>query len=47
MLVMNRLKKGKPWYEELALEEYNRDMLMRMLQMKAPYYENVQDLKKM
>ncbi|MBE5108823.1 protein kinase [Bacillus thuringiensis] len=39
-------KKERPWYEELVLAEYNREMLMKMLQMKTPYYENVQDLKK-
>ncbi len=38
-------KQEKPWYEELTLEHYNREMLMRMLQIKTPYYENVQDLK--
>lgn len=42
---MNLMKTGKPWYEELTLENYNREMLMRMLQIKTPYYENVQDLK--
>lgn len=42
---MNLMKTGKPWYEELTLEHYNREMLMRMLQIKTPYYENVQDLK--
>ncbi len=40
-------KYEKPWYDELTLENYNREMLMRMLQMKTPYYENVRDLKKM
>ncbi|HDR4311632.1 TPA: protein kinase, partial [Bacillus anthracis] len=39
-------KYEKPWYDELTLENYNREMLMRMLQMKTPYYENVRDLKK-
>ncbi|MGE1026644.1 protein kinase domain-containing protein, partial [Bacillus sp. GMs2/2] len=38
-------KQEKPWYEELTLEHYNREILMRMLQIKTPYYENVQDLK--
>ena len=28
------MKTGKPWYEELTLENYNREMLMRMLQIK-------------
>ena len=28
------MKTGKPWYEELTLEHYNREMLMRMLQIK-------------
>lgn len=40
-------KHENPWYDELTLENYNREMLMRMLQIKTPYYENVQDLKKM
>ena len=31
---MNLMKTGKPWYEELTLENYNREMLMRMLQIK-------------
>ncbi|ACK87729.1 MULTISPECIES: serine/threonine protein kinase [Bacillus cereus group] len=39
-------KYEKSWYDELTLENYNREMLMRMLQMKTPYYENVRDLKK-
>ena len=39
-------KHEKPWYDELTLENYNREMLMRMLQIKTPYYENVQDLKR-
>ncbi|KFN03101.1 serine/threonine protein kinase [Bacillus clarus] len=39
-------KKEKPWYEELQLEEENREIIMRMLQMKTPYYENVQDIRK-
>ncbi|NWK69944.1 protein kinase [Bacillus paramycoides] len=39
-------KHEKPWFEELVLEEYNREILMRMLQIKTPYYENVQGLKK-
>ncbi len=47
MQAMNLMKKHeKPWYDELTLENYNREMLMRMLQIKTPYYENVQDLKK-
>lgn len=39
-------KHEKPWYEELTLKNDNREILMRMLQIKTPYYENVQDLKK-
>ncbi|MDG6208377.1 hypothetical protein QBJ84_18720, partial [Vibrio sp. NO3-D2] len=27
-------KHEKPWYDELTLENYNREMLMRMLQIK-------------
>ncbi|MDM5188542.1 protein kinase [Bacillus sp. DX4.1] len=36
----------KPWYEELQLEEYSCEVILRMLQMKQPYYENVQDVMK-
>lgn len=39
-------KHEKPWYEELTLKNDNREILMRMLQIKTPYYENVQDLNK-
>ncbi|MEH7457378.1 serine/threonine-protein kinase [Bacillus sp. JJ1127] len=38
--------KEKPWYEELQLEEENREIIMRMLQMKVPYYGNIQDVRK-
>ncbi|YAR63661.1 serine/threonine protein kinase [Bacillus cytotoxicus] len=38
-------KVEKPWHEELLLAEGNKEIIMRILQMKRPYYENVQELK--
>ncbi|WP_369899807.1 serine/threonine protein kinase [Bacillus manliponensis] len=32
----------RPWYEELAISHAGCEIIMRMLQMKEPYYENVQ-----
>ncbi|SFC37301.1 serine/threonine protein kinase [Bacillus sp. 491mf] len=37
-------KEERPWYEELTLSANSSDVIMRMLQMKEPYYENVQEL---
>ncbi|KEK24038.1 serine/threonine protein kinase [Bacillus gaemokensis] len=39
-------KEEKPWHEELKLEKENREIIMRMLQMKHPYYENIQDIRR-
>lgn len=32
----------RPWYEELSVSEAGCEVIMRMLQMKGPYYEDVQ-----
>lgn len=37
-------KEEKPWYEELQLEKESYEIIMRMLQMKQPYYESVQEI---
>ncbi|MEI4828092.1 protein kinase [Bacillus sp. FJAT-53711] len=37
-------KEEQPWYKELTLSVNSCDVIMRMLQMKEPYYENVQEL---
>ncbi|WP_020060655.1 serine/threonine protein kinase [Bacillus sp. 123MFChir2] len=37
-------KEEQPWHEELTLSANSIDVIMRMLQMKEPYYENVQEL---
>ncbi|WP_459503035.1 serine/threonine protein kinase [Bacillus sp. C1] len=39
------VKEERPWYEELQLMQENREIIMRMLQMKLPYYENVQEIR--
>ncbi|MEY8347259.1 serine/threonine-protein kinase [Bacillus cereus] len=40
------VQEERPWHEELQLAKENRDIIMRMLRMKTPYYEGVQDIRK-
>ncbi|MBC6972956.1 serine/threonine-protein kinase [Bacillus sp. Xin] len=39
-------KEERPWYEELQLAKENREIIMRMLRTKTPYYEDVQAIRK-
>ncbi|AIK38938.1 tyrosine kinase family protein [Bacillus pseudomycoides] len=38
-------KEERPWYEELQLMKENCEIIMRMLRMKPPYYENIQEVR--